>query len=127
MGALSSARNELIDLLEAEGITVAISASAGHISPPAAIVTPGPEWVIANTQLGTQLHGQVQLTVTLIVGKVAAGASLAALEDLVEVALPALIPRKWILGSLGEPFGLNIAGTEYLAANATITRSLILS
>jgi predicted oxidoreductase (fatty acid repression mutant protein) len=97
------------------------------VSPPAAIVSPGPEWVIANTQLGAQLHGRVQLTVTFITGRVAAGASLTALEDLIEAALPALIPQHWLVTAIGQPFGLTIAGTEYLAADATITRSLILS
>jgi hypothetical protein len=127
MTALGTARAELGALLEGEGISVRESPSTGHMSPPAAIITPGPEWVVANAQLGAQLHGRVALTVTFVVGKVAAGQSLAALEALIESALPALIPRKWILSAVGTPFGLTIAGTEYLAAEATITRSLILS
>jgi hypothetical protein len=127
MSALGTARAELATLLEAEGVQVRESPSKGQMSPPAAIITPGPEWVIANAQLGTKLHGRVQLSVTFITGRIAAGASLAALEDLIEQALPALIPRKWILSTVSEPFALTIAGTEYLAANATITRPLILS
>lgn len=125
-GVLTGIRAELSAALEAAGISVRESASTGHMSPPAAIVTPGPEWIVANAQLGGTLHARIQVSVTFLVGKQAAGASLAALEDLVELALPVLAPQKWLISTIGEPFALTIAGTEYLAASATLTRAAVI-
>ena len=56
---LTGIRAELAAALEAAGINVRDSASSGHMSPPAAIVTPGPEWIVANAQLGGTLHARV--------------------------------------------------------------------
>lgn len=127
MAILTDARADLVALLTAAGVRVIESPSTGQMVPPAALVVPGAEWVIANTQLGAQLHGHVSLTVTFLAGRIAAGASLDELETLVELALPVLAPAKWVLGTIAEPFALTIAGTEYLAASATITRALVLT
>jgi hypothetical protein len=127
MGALGDSRAEIVALLEAQGIAVKPSPSTGHIVPPAALVSPGAEWLTIQAQLGRDFHGRLALSITFIAGKQAAAASLAELEALIEQAAPVLAGAKWQLTAVGQPFGLSIANTEYLAATATLTRQIVIA
>jgi hypothetical protein len=127
MARLTDARSELAGILEAAGIRVLVSPSVGRFTPPATLISPGTDWIVANAQLGAALHGRVELTLTMLAGRIAADASLAELEQLVEAVLPLITSREWTVSGLGRPYGLTIAGTEYLATAATIRRQLVLS
>lgn len=126
--ALTTARIHLGAILAGLGINVRESPSEGHISPPAAIVVPATEWVVANAQLGGVIvHSRVGFSVLLITGKTAAGASLKALEDLIELVLLEVISGEagqWVVGGVSGPSALTIAGTDYLSATITLTRQL---
>jgi hypothetical protein len=125
MGALGDARSALGALLEAEGLAVKYSPSKGHIVPPAVLISPGPEWIVVNAQLGRDLHSRVALSATFVAGKLAAESSLAELEALIESAAVVLAGQKWTLSAVGQPFAMSIANTEYLAATATLTRQIV--
>jgi hypothetical protein len=128
MSLLGDARAEVAAALAGVGIDVRESPSTGQMSPPAAIVAPGPDWISPQVILGSKITARVSLTVTLLTGRVAAGASLAALEDLLETALPALTPGPhYAIAIIPEPFGLTIAGTEYLATTITLVKSITLT
>jgi hypothetical protein len=126
--ALGTARASLGATLTGLGINLRKSPSEGHISPPAAIVVPAPEWVVANAQLGGSIiHSRVGFRVLLITGKVAAEASLVDLEGLVETVLLEVTKGEagqWVIGTVSGPAALTVAGTEYLSAAITLTRNL---
>jgi hypothetical protein len=127
MGAIADARGELGDLLEAADLVVRQSPSIGHVIPPAVLIGPGSEWIVGNAQLGAQLHARLSLSLTFVAGKLAAESSIAELETLIETALPLIVGKSWTLTTIGQPFALSIAATEYLAAAATLTRQLVIS
>lgn len=126
--ALGTARTDLGATLTGLGINVRKSPSEGHVSPPAAIVVPAPEWVVANAQLGgTIIHSRVGFRVILITGKVAALASLTDLEELLEKVLLEVTSGaagQWVIGTVSGPAAITIAGTDYLSATVTLTRNL---
>jgi hypothetical protein len=126
MTALTDARTELGALLEAAGITVLRSPSVGRFTVPAVLIGPGPEWYRPNAQLGEQLQGQLELTLTLLAGLVSADASLTQLEALVTQVAPLVAGQQWTLTSLRAPYALTLAGTEYLATSTTIRRTLVI-
>lgn len=128
MSALTDAREAYATRLEGLGIKVRESPSEGHVAPPAAIVTPAPNWLVVNRQMGgTILHSRLGLRVILLTGKVAAGSSLKDLEDLLEMVALDAAQGQWVIGEVAGPGALNIAGTEYLSATLTLTQQLTIS
>lgn len=124
MGALGDERASLAARLRALDIQVRDTPSVGHISPPAAIIVPAPEWIVPNAMMGPILHSRLSLRIVLLTGKISAGESLATLEELVERVLLDVVGDQWLVGTVDGPGAITVAGTDYLSASVTITRAV---
>ncbi len=113
MGAITEAREQLRDDLQAAGLNV-VEFIPARITPPVVIIAAGSPYLEARS-LADQYT--LNLELTLVAQNATNEQATEKLDDLIEAVLAALPAYAVLNGGIGQPYGLGTNNADYLSAN----------